>query len=112
MVKTTDAHAWTEVYFPTFGWIRFEPTPGEPGRHRQQAGLYERLDRDGDATMDPTDPIIEATAGSGSLLPGPHANRPSPKPPQQADQPGTGRTAAQRGRRRQPPRWPWWRRSH
>jgi transglutaminase-like putative cysteine protease len=30
-VKNTDAHAWTEVYFPTFGWIRFEPTPGGVG---------------------------------------------------------------------------------
>src|SRR6266567_4665905 len=26
-VKNLDAHAWTEVYFPTLGWIRFEPTP-------------------------------------------------------------------------------------
>jgi hypothetical protein len=30
-VKNTDAHAWTEVYFPSFGWIRFEPTPGGHG---------------------------------------------------------------------------------
>jgi transglutaminase-like putative cysteine protease len=30
VVKTVDAHAWTEVYFPTFGWVRFEPTP--PGQ--------------------------------------------------------------------------------
>jgi transglutaminase-like putative cysteine protease len=30
-VKNTDAHAWTEVYFPTFGWVRFEPTPGGQG---------------------------------------------------------------------------------
>ncbi len=22
------AHAWVEVYFPTYGWIRFDPTPG------------------------------------------------------------------------------------
>ena len=34
VVKTTDAHAWTEVYFPTFGWIRFEATPGEQGGRR------------------------------------------------------------------------------
>jgi transglutaminase-like putative cysteine protease len=30
-VKSTDAHAWTEVYFPAFGWIRFEPTPSGQG---------------------------------------------------------------------------------
>jgi transglutaminase-like putative cysteine protease len=31
VVKTSDAHAWTEVYFPGYGWIRFEPTPGGQG---------------------------------------------------------------------------------
>jgi transglutaminase-like putative cysteine protease len=30
-VKNTDAHAWTEVYFPGLGWIRFEPTPAGQG---------------------------------------------------------------------------------
>jgi len=27
-VSSRDAHAWVEVYFPTFGWISFDPTPG------------------------------------------------------------------------------------
>lgn len=27
-VQARDAHAWVEVYFPTFGWIQFDPTPG------------------------------------------------------------------------------------
>jgi hypothetical protein len=35
-VKTSDAHAWPELYFPTIGWLRFEPTPpdaaGGPGQ--------------------------------------------------------------------------------
>jgi hypothetical protein len=31
IVKTTDSHAWTEVYFPSMGWIRFEPTPAGQG---------------------------------------------------------------------------------
>ena len=26
-VKTSDAHAWPELYFPGDGWLRFEPTP-------------------------------------------------------------------------------------
>jgi len=28
MVSDRDAHAWTEVFFPKYGWIPFEPTPG------------------------------------------------------------------------------------
>ena len=92
VVKTTDAHAWTEVYFPAFGWIRFEPTPGGQGA----GGTASRPDYmsastgTGSATMTQTDPVIEATAGPGSLSPSSPANRPTPKPPQQADQPGTG----------------------
>jgi TgpA N-terminal domain/Transglutaminase-like superfamily/Domain of unknown function (DUF4129) len=31
VVKTSDSHAWTEVYFQNYGWIRFEPTPGGQG---------------------------------------------------------------------------------
>jgi TgpA N-terminal domain/Transglutaminase-like superfamily len=31
VVTTGDDHAWTEVYFPGFGWIRFEPTPAGQG---------------------------------------------------------------------------------
>ena len=54
VVKTTDAHAWTEVYFPTLGWIRFEPTPGGQG------GTASRPDymsaSTGTATMGPTEP--------------------------------------------------------
>jgi transglutaminase-like putative cysteine protease len=27
-IKNSDAHAWVEVYFPNYGWISFDPTPG------------------------------------------------------------------------------------
>jgi protein-glutamine gamma-glutamyltransferase len=27
-VVDTDAHAWVEVWFPTYGWVAFNPTPG------------------------------------------------------------------------------------
>jgi hypothetical protein len=29
-VTTHDAHAWPELYFQGYGWLRFEPTPGGP----------------------------------------------------------------------------------
>ena len=28
IVNDRDAHAWVEVYFPGYGWLPFEPTPG------------------------------------------------------------------------------------
>jgi transglutaminase-like putative cysteine protease len=27
LVRQSDAHAWVEVYFPTAGWVTFDPTP-------------------------------------------------------------------------------------
>ena len=86
VVKTTDAHAWTEVYFPTFGWIRFEPTPGGQGGTASSPDYMSAST--GTATMDPVEPITEVTGGSRSLLPGPQTIRLAPKPPQQAGQPG------------------------
>jgi transglutaminase-like putative cysteine protease len=44
VVKTSDAHAWPEVFFPGYGWMRFEPTPdgqgtaSPPGYANQGAG--------------------------------------------------------------------------
>jgi transglutaminase-like putative cysteine protease len=31
VVKTSDAHAWPELYFQGAGWLRFEPTPAGAG---------------------------------------------------------------------------------
>ena len=28
VVSDLDAHAWVEAWFPTYGWVRFDPTPG------------------------------------------------------------------------------------
>ena len=87
VVTTHDAHAWTEAYFPTFGWIRFEPTPGgQDGTASRPSYMSAPT---GTATMGPADPIIQATGGSGSLLPDPHANRLAAKPAPHAGQPGT-----------------------
>ncbi len=30
LVRHKDSHAWPEVYFPTIGWVEFEPTASQP----------------------------------------------------------------------------------
>ncbi len=34
VVSEADAHAWVEIYFPSYGWIEFEPTAGVSPIHR------------------------------------------------------------------------------
>ncbi|HJS26174.1 MAG TPA: transglutaminaseTgpA domain-containing protein [Actinomycetota bacterium] len=40
LVKTSDAHAWVEVYFPDHGWLPFEPTPGRGLAPSTAQGTY------------------------------------------------------------------------
>lgn len=41
VVKTSDAHAWPELYFSGVGWIRFEPTPsGDAGQGTATSPAY------------------------------------------------------------------------
>ncbi len=37
VVSDLNAHAWVEAWFPTYGWVRFDPTPGTaPARSGRQ----------------------------------------------------------------------------
>jgi transglutaminase-like putative cysteine protease len=38
-VDRSAAHAWVEVYFPGYGWIRFDPTPGNRENLQQPTRL-------------------------------------------------------------------------
>lgn len=40
IIRESDAHAWVEVYFPSYGWITFDPTPPGSG---ERAGWFGRL---------------------------------------------------------------------
>jgi transglutaminase-like putative cysteine protease len=76
-VKTSDAHAWPELYFPRAGWLRFEPTPpntvGQAGQATASAPPYSLplSGRPGSTSPAPgqqfkPDPSSTAGAGTGS----------------------------------------------
>jgi transglutaminase-like putative cysteine protease len=41
IIRASDAHAWVEAYFPNYGWVTFDPTPG--GEVRRATGAFERM---------------------------------------------------------------------
>ncbi len=54
VVTEADAHAWVEVYFPTYGWVEFEPTGNQPEVDRAQ--LSEIEEEAYEALMEPLVP--------------------------------------------------------
>lgn len=52
-IYSTNAHAWVEVFFPSFGWVEFEPTTAQPNIVRrasegEEAGQEEAVESDED----------------------------------------------------------------
>jgi transglutaminase-like putative cysteine protease len=88
-VSTTDAHAWTEVYFPTLGWIRFEPTPGGAGGTASTPNYMSASA--GSAVSNPSEPDAQATTGLGSPSAGPRPSRLPPADSRRDGQAATGR---------------------
>ena len=41
IIRESDAHTWVEVYFPSYGWMTFDPTPGSGADQRH--GMFNRL---------------------------------------------------------------------
>ena len=66
-VKNVDAHAWTEVFFPTLGWVRFEPTPAGQGT---AAPPNYMLSGSGQGSNAVTDPVVKGTQKPQPGLPG------------------------------------------
>ena len=68
-----DSHAWTEVYFPEYGWIAFEPTPGYPTVTRGDFSFLPPGDG-GEGIVPPGEPKVPGippggTEGPGSAVP-------------------------------------------
>ena len=74
-VTQKDAHAWTEIYFPGYGWLSFDPTPGA-GNAPDYGG------NSNDLSMPPDDPSAAPSDDpSGNSDPdGDAASDPAPTP--------------------------------
>ncbi len=66
-VKNLDAHAWSEVFFPGLGWIRFEPTPAGQGT---AAPPNYMLSGSGHGSNPGTEPVVKGTQRPQIGLPG------------------------------------------
>jgi len=80
-VRTSDAHAWPELYFAGAGWLRFEPTPtgsdGQAGQPTASAPAYS-FPPAGSTAPAPQPTSSSPSAGSlPSIAPG--ARKPVPK---------------------------------
>jgi protein-glutamine gamma-glutamyltransferase len=62
VVTDVDAHAWVEVWFPHYGWVRFDPTPGSAPA------------RDGHVPLTP----IHGTANGATPAAPAHRSEPTP----------------------------------
>ena len=84
-VSIRDMHAWPELYFANYGWVRFEPTPASV---TGTAPSWTVQDADSSESDPSADPSSEATADEVS--PG---TAPSVAPSEQPNVPGQGANA-------------------
>jgi transglutaminase-like putative cysteine protease len=87
LVTTHDAHAWPELYFQGYGWLRFEPTPsGATGQGTAYEPIY-TLPVSNPVTVPATTPTTgtnTSPAGGGGL-----AHVRTPLPPSDTQGPGS-----------------------
>ena len=75
-VRDSHSHAWLEVYFPKYGWIPFEPTPGQslPGILQLEkqvlnidVGVQGNFDPLEEECFNDTDDLFDCGKGDGVL---------------------------------------------
>lgn len=63
-VRASNAHTWVEVYFPSYGWIQFEPTASLPLEFRPESSPEDVVDGSGSSAFAPnTDVDRDALLG-------------------------------------------------
>ena len=77
-VTAADAHTWVEVYFPSYGWIAFEPTP-QLGYSALTRGPAVAADSSVSPSPDPTPTVTPAASDSAlpNLPPAPLRKAPT-----------------------------------
>ncbi len=63
IVRQKDAHAWPEVYFPTVGWVEFEPTVSQPDILRMVTGDLSEFQNGLTPNSPPNEPLQEPELG-------------------------------------------------
>jgi hypothetical protein len=64
VVTEADAHSWAEVYFPSYGWVEFEPTGGRPPIERPAEASPVEIPEPPEALK----PITRSPIGAGRLV--------------------------------------------
>jgi transglutaminase-like putative cysteine protease len=89
LVTSHDAHAWPELYFQGYGWLRFEPTPnGSTGQASASPPVYTSEPAGGGGTGQ-TQPALPASPAATAAGGAAHHVQ-TPLPPSDLQSPGNG----------------------
>ena len=121
LVTGLNAHAWTEVYFPGFGWLTFDATPGQHASESRNGGSQSDLTPTPEPAETPTpepeepDPS-EPPEETGETTPEPASEPPAEEPPEippdkpqdEPEPPENPETPPDAAPDRQSNHFPWW----